>query len=99
MVAVRAPQTLTLHVQETCSGRLAGRVHGHHAVDPGVLQVGLVDDQGAAVTMEQQLEVVGFLDWCVVMVPYNLGGRESWCTTLGNTGLRDTNLSNTSHSH
>lgn len=63
---------LTVHIEEASSGRLAGRVHSHHSVNAGILQVSLMDHQGAAVTMEQQLEVAGFLDWCVIMVPYHL---------------------------
>ena len=63
---------LTLYSEKGCGCGLPSGVSGHHFVEARVLRVGLVDEEGAAVPVEEEFEVTGLLDWLLVMVPNDL---------------------------
>ena len=68
---------LTRHVQASLGGGLASRVDGHHRIRAGVVRRRPVDDQRAAVALEQQLGVLGLLHRPVAVVPNHLRRRGS----------------------
>lgn len=65
-------KSLTFNMQFTETFSLAVDIVGNDSVGSGILQIGLPDTQCAAVTLKQQLDVLGLLNRLVVLVPDDL---------------------------
>ena len=68
----RNKKILTLNNEPTLAVGHAVGIPGHTFVVSAVLEVDFTNDEGATISLKQQLEVFGFLHWLLIMVPDDL---------------------------